>query len=150
MLIEPNDSIEINTIIESRDAIFDERRFTSIPKVSKHISLIDTNKEVQARVEEPRRSKRARTKKDYGPDFFMYLVKGTRESKSSQTLVALNIESDPKTYDEAMKSDDAAFWKEAINDEMDSMMGNQTWKLVDVHVPPGSKTIGCKWISKRK
>jgi hypothetical protein len=31
---------------------------------------------------------------------------------------------------------------------MDSIMGNKTWKLVDL--PPGSKPIGCKWIFKRK
>ena len=47
-----------------------------------------------------------------------------------------------------MKSQDARFWEEAINDEMDSIMENKTWKLVDL--PPGSKPIGCKWIFKKK
>ncbi|GKC18236.1 hypothetical protein Tco_1015018, partial [Tanacetum coccineum] len=42
---------------------------------------------------------------------------------------------DPKTFDEEMKSQDVAFWKEAINDEIDSIMGNNTWVLVDL--PPG-------------
>ncbi|RVW44817.1 Retrovirus-related Pol polyprotein from transposon TNT 1-94 [Vitis vinifera] len=37
---------------------------------------------------------------------------------------------------------------EAINDEMDSIMSNQTWELVDL--PPGSKPIGCKWVFRRK
>lgn len=32
MVIEPNDYISVNTVIESRDAIFDESRFTSIPR----------------------------------------------------------------------------------------------------------------------
>ncbi|GJT29247.1 zinc finger, CCHC-type containing protein [Tanacetum coccineum] len=31
-IIEPNDSVSINSIIESRDTIFDENRFSSIPK----------------------------------------------------------------------------------------------------------------------
>ncbi|KAK2999593.1 hypothetical protein RJ639_022791 [Escallonia herrerae] len=43
------------------------------------------------------------------------------------------------TYTEAVTSRDAAFWKEAINDEMDSIMSNETWTLVDL--PPGSKPI---------
>ncbi|GKF18373.1 zinc finger, CCHC-type containing protein, partial [Tanacetum coccineum] len=47
-----------------------------------------------------------------------------------------------------MKSQDVAFWKEAINDEMDYIMGNNTWVLVDL--PPGYKPLGCKWIFKRK
>ena len=47
-----------------------------------------------------------------------------------------------------MKSNDSAFWKEAVNDDMDSIMRNKTWKLVDL--PPRSKPIGCKWIFKKK
>nr|GEZ25796.1 zinc finger, CCHC-type [Tanacetum cinerariifolium] len=47
-----------------------------------------------------------------------------------------------------MKSQDVTFWKEAINDEMDSIMGNNTWVLVDL--PLGCKPLGCKWIFKRK
>ncbi|GKF83211.1 zinc finger, CCHC-type containing protein, partial [Tanacetum coccineum] len=33
-IIEPNDSVAINYIIESRDAIFDEHRFLSVPRPS--------------------------------------------------------------------------------------------------------------------
>ncbi|KAK9125539.1 hypothetical protein Scep_014385 [Stephania cephalantha] len=47
-----------------------------------------------------------------------------------------------------MKERDAAFWKEALNDEMDSIMGNNTWELVDL--PPGCKPIKCKFLFKRK
>nr|GEU90248.1 zinc finger, CCHC-type [Tanacetum cinerariifolium] len=47
-----------------------------------------------------------------------------------------------------IKSQDVAFWKEAINDEMDSIMGNNTWVLTNL--PPGCKPLGCKWIFKRK
>ncbi|GJR73899.1 zinc finger, CCHC-type containing protein [Tanacetum coccineum] len=43
---------------------------------------------------------------------------------------------------------DVAFWKEAIDDEKDSIMGNNTWVLADL--PPGCKPLGYKWIFKRK
>ena len=33
-----------------------------------------------------------------------------------------------------MASKDAAFWREAVNDEMDSILSNNTWVLVDL--PP--------------
>ncbi|GKC73175.1 zinc finger, CCHC-type containing protein [Tanacetum coccineum] len=47
-----------------------------------------------------------------------------------------------------MQSRDAALWKEAIDDEIGSIMENNTWVLSDL--PPGCKPLGCKWIFKRK
>nr|KAJ0215080.1 hypothetical protein LSAT_V11C300102060 [Lactuca sativa] len=47
-----------------------------------------------------------------------------------------------------MASRDVHFWKEAIHDEIDSIMHNNTWVLADL--PPGCKALGCKWILKRK
>nr|GEW92701.1 zinc finger, CCHC-type [Tanacetum cinerariifolium] len=47
-----------------------------------------------------------------------------------------------------MKSHDSSFWKEVVNDEMDSIIGNNTWILIDL--PSGSKAIKSKWIFKRK
>nr|GEU58291.1 zinc finger, CCHC-type [Tanacetum cinerariifolium] len=38
--------------------------------------------------------------------------------------------------------------KEAIDDEIGSIMENNTWVLSDL--PPGCKPLGCKWIFKRK
>ena len=54
--------------------------------------------------------------------------------------ILLNIEDDPKTFQEAMSSRDVDFWKEAINDEMDSLISNNTWIIVDL--PPSPKPIG--------
>ncbi|KAK6142781.1 hypothetical protein DH2020_023129 [Rehmannia glutinosa] len=39
-------------------------------------------------------------------------------------------------------------WKEAINAEIDSIMQNHTWELVDL--PSGSKPLGCRWVLRRK
>ncbi|GJW78090.1 zinc finger, CCHC-type containing protein [Tanacetum coccineum] len=75
-VIEPNESVSINSIIKLMDAIFDENIFSS--------------------------------------------VLGLR------------------TRDE----------KEAINEEMDSIIGNNTWVLDDL--PRGCKPLGCKWIFKIK
>ena len=55
-----------------------------------------------------------------------------------------NVKNDPLTLKEALSSHDSIFWKEAVNDEMKSLISNKTWKLVDL--PPGCKTIGCNWI----
>ncbi|KAL0307577.1 UNVERIFIED_CONTAM: hypothetical protein Sangu_3022100 [Sesamum angustifolium] len=47
-----------------------------------------------------------------------------------------------------MASSEAKQWKEAIKSEMDSIVSNGTWVLVDL--PLGCTTIGCKWIFKKK
>ncbi|KAK3042677.1 hypothetical protein RJ639_000929 [Escallonia herrerae] len=73
---------------------------------------------------------------------------GSREIVLNQTPNILNVDSDPMTYTEAVTSRDVAFWKEAINDEIDSIMSNETWTLVVL--PPGSKPIGCKWVFRMK
>ncbi|GJW71955.1 zinc finger, CCHC-type containing protein [Tanacetum coccineum] len=161
-VIEPNESVSINLIIKSRDLIFDKNRFSSVPKPS-HRSLINGTEDIggsvvleevteEVVVQQPkpelRKSKRNRIPKNFGPEFQLYLIEGTRDEVSDQHSYCFNVEDDPKTFDEAMKSHDLAFWKEAINDEVDSIMGNNTWVLA--HLPPSCKPLGCKWIFKRK
>ncbi|KAL0381502.1 UNVERIFIED_CONTAM: Retrovirus-related Pol polyprotein from transposon TNT 1-94 [Sesamum angustifolium] len=61
---------------------------------------------------------------------------------------ALLVDEHPKTYVEAITSIDSSFLREAIKNELDSIMTNHTWDLVDL--PVGSKPIKCKWIFKKK
>ncbi|GJT99386.1 zinc finger, CCHC-type containing protein [Tanacetum coccineum] len=117
-VIEPNDSVSINSIIESRDAIFDENRFSSVPRPSQR-SLVNGTEDigcsvvpeeiVQQHEPELRKSKRNRTPKDFGPEFQLYLIEGTRDEVSDQHSYCFNVEDDPNTFDEAMKSQDVAF-----------------------------------------
>nr|GEX59727.1 zinc finger, CCHC-type [Tanacetum cinerariifolium] len=58
----------------------------------------------------------------------------TRDVISDQHSNCFNVKDDPKTFDEAMKSQEVAFKKEASNDEIDSIMRNYTWVLTDL--PP--------------
>ncbi|GJU81911.1 zinc finger, CCHC-type containing protein [Tanacetum coccineum] len=169
-VIEPNESVAINCIIESvainsiiksRDAIFDEIRFSSVPRPSQRSLVNETEdfggsvvpkKVIDEVVQHPepelRKSKRHRTPKDFGPEFQLYLIEGTRDEVSDQHSYCFNVEDDPKTFDKAMNSQVVSFWKEAINDEMYSIIGNNTWMLADL--PLGCKPLGCKWIFKRK
>nr|KAJ0219061.1 hypothetical protein LSAT_V11C300140140 [Lactuca sativa] len=155
-VLESNNFVFVNTVIESRDAIFDEERFTSIPRPRDMIHQSSSKSATQAEdvsggassVPEPRKSTRARKAKSFGSDFQLYLVEGTRNETNSQHQYCFNIEEDPKTFSEAMASRDVHFWKEAIHDEIDSIMHNNTWVLADL--PPSCKALGCKWILKRK
>ncbi|GKB78345.1 zinc finger, CCHC-type containing protein [Tanacetum coccineum] len=153
-VIESNDSVSINSNIESKDVIFNENHFSSIPRPKDVIpnsvesQTGDHSDDVPSEIPEPRKGKRVRKAKSYGSDCRLYLVEGSRDQVGSQYSYCFSIEEDPRTYNEAMQSRDAAFWKEAIDDEIGSIMKNNTWVLSDL--PPGCKPLGCKWIFKRK
>nr|GFA44750.1 zinc finger, CCHC-type [Tanacetum cinerariifolium] len=120
--IKPNDSVAINSIIELKYAIFDENRFSSVPRPSQK-SLVIRTKDIEGLVvlkkvteevvhqpeSELKKSKRNRSSKDFGPDFQLYLIEGTRDEVSDQHFYCFNVEDDPKTFDEAMKFQDVAF-----------------------------------------
>jgi hypothetical protein len=78
-----------------------------------------------------RKSKRQRVTKSFGGDFIIYLVDDT-----------------PTTIAEAYSSSDTDLWKEAIQNEMDSILSNVTWEVIDR--PYGCKPVGCKWVFKKK
>ncbi|KAI3815113.1 hypothetical protein L1987_14769 [Smallanthus sonchifolius] len=142
---------ESGTVIESRDVEFFENKFSRDDENSNPISSPSTSRErIQPSqiIEEPRRSTRARKEKIYGDDFLSYLVEGTQRKVTREVIFAINLDDDPKTFTEAISSRDAPLWKEAINDVMDSIIGNGTWELADL--PKGKKPIGSKWIFKRK
>ncbi|GKF19639.1 hypothetical protein Tco_0068277, partial [Tanacetum coccineum] len=120
-VIEPNDSVLINSIIESRDAIFDESRFSSVPRPSLMIpngtediggSVVPeevTEEVVQQHEPELRKTKKNRTPKNFRPEFQLYLIERTTDEVFNQHSYCFNVEDDPKTFDEATKSRDIAF-----------------------------------------
>ena len=113
----------------------------------------NTTKVVEQSIE-PRRGQRVRKEKSLNNDeidsqlISFYAVEGTREEVIRKIPLILLIEDDPKTFLEAMQSRDSAFWREAVDDEMDSILSNNTYDIVDL--PQGCKTIGCKWIFRKK
>ncbi|GKA93173.1 retrovirus-related pol polyprotein from transposon TNT 1-94 [Tanacetum coccineum] len=141
--------IQKNTIMESRNASFFENIFPCLSKETGSSSRLD-DKVVQDKRQrddndlqderqdqtdeeevEPRRSKRARNEKSFGPDFVSFMV-----------------ENEPTSYREAVTSSEGQQWREAIKSEIESILQNHTWELVDL--PPGCKALGYKWIFKKK
>ena len=55
---------------------------------------------------------------------------------------------EPASYQEAISSPDSDRWLKSMKSEMQSMYDNQVWTLIDL--PSGLKTIGCKWVFKKK
>jgi hypothetical protein len=141
-----SDMVE-GTIMESRDATFFEDEFPmkNVPSTSSHDSVsLETPEPENIVADEShenipeedngivtQKSKRRRIAKSFGDDYILYLVDDT-----------------PKTIEEAYSSPDADLWKEAVQSEMDSIMSNGTWEVVDC--PYGCKHVGCKWVFKKK
>ena len=131
--------IQKNTIMESRNASFFETTFPCNPVIERPTTSKRTHENENENEESDdenvgvvRRSKRQRTEKSYGSDFMTYLLE----------------QGDPQTYKEAVTSPDGPMWKKAIKSEIDSILQNHTWELVEL--PPGSKPLGCKWVFKKK
>ena len=132
-LVLKSDVLESNTIIETKNAEFFEHIYPLKEKVSHATKTLDAplHDDVDKTDNVLRRSKRQRKETSFGDDFYTYVVS-----------------TDPMSYFEAVSSSNGNFWKEAIQTELDSLIKNQTWELVDL--PPGTKPINCKWIFKIK
>ena len=63
-------------------------------------------------------------------------------------MAALEVnDDDPKTYKKAMKLLDAEAWKEACAAEVQSLIDNKVFEVVD---RPNKKTLTSKWVLKKK
>ena len=112
--------LHVNTIIESRNASsFEEifpykstqessslkRNFESTSSTSHDQELMEERNEVELG-----HSKRAKMSKSFGPDFLTYML-----------------EDEPQSFEEAISTPKAPFWKEAVNSEIESILQNHTW-----------------------
>jgi hypothetical protein len=72
----------------------------------------------------------------------------TRERREPSRLCAVNCAVNlipiPKSYKEAISSNQAALWKEAMEDEMTSLAAHGTWELEEA--PCHTKVIKCGWV----
>ena len=88
-----------------------------------------------------RRSTRIKAK----PDRFLNMQE---EEHLNRRRHQANILSEPTNYSEAMRSPESKQWKEAMEQEYQSIMVNKTWTLTTI--PPGRNAIKSKWVFKAK
>jgi hypothetical protein len=56
--------------------------------------------------------------------------------------------SEPECYEEAMQVDTKKKWEQGMKEEMDSLVNNQTWDLVQF--PAGKRALQNKWVYRLK
>lgn len=67
----------------------------------------------------------------FGSDFVIFLLKNKHQ-----------------TFLKVISFVDSSFLKEAVNCEIESILNNHIWKLIDL--PPRNKPLGSKYIFKKK
>ncbi|GJT20765.1 zinc finger, CCHC-type containing protein [Tanacetum coccineum] len=149
--------IELDKVILSKASLFVGKAYACdgitneiVTQIPQNISVPNLNSNNKRKTAEsfsaPRKSERARKERKFDPNFIdsqaiTFLVEGDNEKNVIIKIpVLLNVEDAPITYTETITSRNSAFWKEAIDDEMDSLISNNTWELSDL--PPCSKTMG--------
>ena len=55
---------------------------------------------------------------------------------------------EPKCYNEALQDENSSKWELAMKDEMNSLLGNQTWELTEL--PVGKKALHNNWVYRIK
>ncbi|KAE8664954.1 hypothetical protein F3Y22_tig00112738pilonHSYRG01227 [Hibiscus syriacus] len=163
---------ETKKIIFSRDVTFDEstmlRKVTSekleqtdgTPKKvefegSKFVSTSKENDIDSPMVEEESDEEEVQTQEPPQQHESIALRKGKKTIRQPAHYVdmvtfasPIAIDDVPATFNEAVKSSEHKKWRIAMNEEMQSLQKNQTWKLASL--PKGKKAIGCKWVYAKK
>ncbi|KAE8678648.1 hypothetical protein F3Y22_tig00111402pilonHSYRG00027 [Hibiscus syriacus] len=163
---------ETKKIIFSRDVIFDEstmlRKVTSekldqtdgTPKQVEFegSKIVPTSKETDVdspMVEEESDEEEVQTQEPPQQHESIALRKGKRTIRQPARYAdmvsfasPITIDDVPATFNEAVQSSEHKKWRIAMNEEMQSLQKNQTWKLASL--PKGKKAIGCKWVYAKK
>ena len=157
---------EINKVFISRDVKFNEERHSGFETHSPEMliempnSTIDktTNEDIQDTIivdtsstsdtpdtSKTSNSKKTRLRKQLETDLGPYWK---TDEQSTNIAFALSAIAEPTTYEEAIESEDAHHWKNAMNDEHASLLENNTWELTTL--PPNQNIIPTRWLYRIK
>nr|GEY78232.1 retrotransposon protein, putative, Ty1-copia subclass [Tanacetum cinerariifolium] len=91
------------------------------------------------------------------PQEEVILIRRSKKTHRNPTRLCLNVEADehslwdlnePTSYKATILDLESNKWLDAMNAEMQSMIDNKVWVLIDL--PLNCKTVGSKWVFKKK
>jgi len=122
--------------VEDNDVPLDERTHS------------DANEQNNANVQNDESRYPRRTNRGLVPKRYEHFVQ-SHEDKNCSTDYCYNLVCDvPVSYSDVVSCSDAPNWKEAMNDEMNSLLENNTWDLTPL--PEGRPAVGGKWVYAMK
>ncbi|CAK9800989.1 Copia protein [Anthophora plagiata] len=126
-------SVEIN----SDEKLGDEPNKSVIETDTQNKSLSQDNSENTQEKFEPRRSDKVKQRPpiSYNESDTQYDLLMCAQSFINEI---------PNSYEEIQKNENKLKWEKAINDELDSLIINKTWTLVEK--PKNRNIVDCKWI----
>ena len=128
-----------------RDIIFRETDFGHSNEVQLEL---DQENELYLKKEETEKSTMLRRSAREKKPPIHYHDEYANVSTTTHTALYVTQVEEPTSLKIALESEHAQKWKEAADSEYESLMENDTWELVPL--PPGRKTISCKWVFKVK
>lgn len=150
---------ERRKIIISRDVKFNENSInrTHIPSIETPIETQvepsnnqtenETSSEIETTTTKP--IKKSRIAEQLKSDLGSYWQNTDNNEEEITSLAFANIATfEPQTYQQAIDSPDASKWKQAMDEEYQSLLENKTWKLTKL--PSNCTTIPTRWLFKVK
>jgi hypothetical protein len=98
----------------------------------------------------------------YEPDVILKMLEDRHETirfaernaskvlNSSSIKIDFSLSPEPQQYWDAVNSSESQSWRQAMNDEMESMIRFGVFNRVQRTVAKGRQILGCKWVYKRK
>ncbi|XP_050883125.1 F-box protein At3g07870-like [Lathyrus oleraceus] len=123
-------NLENNVIIESRD-------------VESFENVITKDKESESPANKESWEEYSSWSIEIQPETASRIIEIQPEPRISKRNIPiiLQVEDDPKTYKEAVASINSSFWKDAIQDKMDSIMSNHTWHSTSSGIHEDKTTV---------
>ncbi|GKB63611.1 retrotransposon protein, putative, ty1-copia subclass, partial [Tanacetum coccineum] len=132
----PKETMEVSGSLEDLEIIQEEDTHPSIDTSLNHEEDDLEIDEPQSDIIPIRRSTRTR----HAPDRMCLYIDAEEHE--------LGDLGEPANYKAALLDPESDKWLNAMNVEMQSMKDNEVWDLVDL--PPNGKTVGSKWLFKKK
>ncbi|GKC26453.1 retrotransposon protein, putative, ty1-copia subclass [Tanacetum coccineum] len=146
-----------NKIVVARYAEFFEKRLISQEISGRAVDLEEIQEEEDTTPSEITSNIPQEVEGFEPPQEEVILIHRSKRKHRAPNRLCLNVEveehslgglNEPTSYKAAMLDSESNKWIDAMNAEIQSMMDNMVWVLVDL--PPGYKTVGSKWLFKKK